>query len=291
LEAEKLSEAITSLFREHQLPIPDEINNSINKLKEGTSEIASAFSNAISIQRTYLPSPLMVRECLPDSFLLYKPKDGVGGDFYFVSSKFGTTVWVCADCTGHGIAAGLLTAICYNFIDQAVNHHHITDPAAIIAHVMPRVESLMRLTDGDLINSSGMELAVCTLYPQSRILFYTGLNRPLYHFSGNQLTEFEPIRFKDNFGAIAPKLKTQIIQLKSDDTVYLTTDGFIDQFGGTKKELGERFKNKRFKELLANIQHQGMAQQRESLNQAIEQWRQEAGQEQTDDIMVIGVKI
>jgi serine phosphatase RsbU (regulator of sigma subunit) len=273
------------------LEIPEEIKLSITKLLEDTGEISSAFTNAVSIQRTYLPSPLLVREYLPESFVLYKPKDNVSGDFYFVSKKFGAVIWVCADCTGHGISAGLLTAICYNYIDQAVNQNNITDPAAIIAHVMPRVESIMRLTDGNMVNKNGMELAVCTLYPQSQILFYTGINRPLYHFSDGNLTEFEPIRYKENFELIAVGLKTQTIHLKPDDTIYLTSDGFIDQFGGTKKESGERFKNKRFKELLSGIQGQNMAQQRETLNQTIEKWRQEAHQEQTDDILVIGVKI
>jgi hypothetical protein len=109
---------------------------------------------------------------------MVKPKDGVGGDFYFVARKFGAVIWVCADCTGHGIGAGLLTAICYNYIDQAVNYQNLTDPSAIINHVMPRVETLMRRTDGNLENKSGMELAICPWY-RNTYGFLRGLNRPL----------------------------------------------------------------------------------------------------------------
>ncbi len=290
LAAEQLNNSLENYFSVNQLQMPANIAQNIDLIVDGTAQIAGAFSSAVSVQRTFLPSPLQVRECLPDSFLLYKPKDGVAGDFYFVAKKFGAVIWVCADCTGHGISAALLSAICYNYIDQAVNQQSITDPAAIIANVMPKVEYLMHRSDGNLENKSGMELAVCTFYPQSNILFYSGLNRPLYHVTNGQLNEIDAVRYKESFEEIAPRLKTQIIQVKPNDTVYLTSDGFIDQFGGSRDKLGERFKNKRFKELLIQIQDKDMAQQREAMNQVIEQWRQQANQDQTDDVLVIGVK-
>lgn len=288
--AENLQKGIESLLNEKNIQLPLNLKEYFDEIIDGSKEVGAAISSAGTIQKTYLPSTLFFRECLPDSFLLFKPKDIVSGDFYFVSKKFGAVVFIAADCTGHGIQGALLSAICYNYIDQAVNDKNITDPAAIIATVMPRVEYLMRRSEGNVENKSGMELAVCTYYPNSNLLFYAGLNRPLYYYSNNQLNELEPAKYRESIDSIVQTIETQIIKMNIGDTAYLFSDGFTDQFGGERDNGGERFKTKRFKELLGSIQGKSMLEQREALNQSIEQWRQQAKQEQTDDIIVIGVK-
>ena len=289
--AEELTEGIQKFLTKHQLELPLEFKNLLDEIVDGTQQLAGAITSAGTVQRTYLPTPLYLRECLPDCFLLFKPKDIVSGDFYFVSKKFGAVVLIAADCTGHGIQGALLSAICYNYIDQAVNDKNITDPAAIIATVMPRVEYLMRRSEGNVENKSGMELAVCTFYPESNLLFYAGLNRPLYYHSDGQLQELAPTRYRDNFDLVSLSIRTQIVQMAPGDTAYIFSDGFVDQIGGTEAKNGKKFKTIRFKELLSNIQHQDMVKQRETLNQTIEKWRQQAKQEQIDDIIVIGVKL
>ena len=288
--AENLQKGIESLLNEKNIQLPLELKEYFDEIIDGSKEVGAAISSAGTIQKTYLPSTLFFKECLPDSFLLFKPKDIVSGDFYFVSKKFGAVIFIAADCTGHGIQGALLSAICYNYIDQAVNDKNITDPAAIIATVMPRVEYLMRRNEGNVENKSGMELAVCTYYPNSNLLFYAGLNRPLYYYSNNQLNELEPTKYRESIDSIVQTIETQIIKMNIGDTAYMFSDGFADQFGGERDNGGERFKTKRFKELLGNIQGKTMIEQREALNQSIEQWRQQAKQEQTDDIIVIGVK-
>lgn len=288
--AELLLNGVEALLSDKNIEFPSDLRECFDDIIDGSKEVGAAISCAGTIQKTYLPSTLHFRECLPDSFLLFKPKDIVSGDFYFVSKKFGAVVFIAADCTGHGIQGALLSAICYNYIDQAVNDKNITDPAAIIATVMPRVEYLMRRNEGNVENKSGMELAVCTYYSNSNLLFYAGLNRPLYYYSSNQLAELEPTKYRESFESIAQTIETQIIKMNCGDTAYMFSDGFADQFGGERDNGGERFKTKRFKELLAQIQGKTMVEQRETLNQTIEQWRQQAKQEQTDDIIVIGVK-
>ena len=288
--AENLQKGIESLLNEKNIQLPLELKEYFDEIIDGSKEVGAAISSAGTIQKTYLPSTLYLKECLPDSLLLFKPKDIVSGDFYFVSKKFGSVIFIAADCTGHGIQGALLSAICYNYIDQAVNDKNITDPAAIIATVMPRVEYLMRRNEGNVENKSGMELAVCTYYPNSNLLFFAGLNRPLYYYSNNQLNELEPTKYRESIDSIVQTIETQIIKMNIGDTAYMFSDGFADQFGGERDNGGERFKTKRFKELLVGIQGKSMLEQREALNQSIEQWRQQAKQEQTDDIIVIGVK-
>ncbi|RPH33284.1 MAG: hypothetical protein EHM93_05615 [Bacteroidales bacterium] len=288
--AEKLFNNIKDLAKSNGLELPQNLVDSFQQLIQDSKDVGAGFTSAGTIQRTYLPSTLYFRECLPDSFLLFKPKDIVSGDFYFVSRKDDAIVYITADCTGHGIQGAMLTAICYNYIDQAVNDKKIIEPAAIITNVMPRVEHLMRRSEGNIENKSGMELAVCKLNTNTGVLDYAGLNRPLYYYSNGQLNELVAAKYRESFEVIAQSIQTQSIQLNHSDTIYTFSDGFADQFGGPDL-TGERFKTKRFKELLSKIQDQSMTMQKESLNQAIEQWRQQANQEQTDDIIVIGVKI
>lgn len=287
--AENLFKGLNDFLKANNLELPPSLKELFEEIIGGSKEVGSGFSSAGTIQRTFLPSSLFFRECLPDSFLLYKPKDIVSGDFYFVAKKDNSIVYITADCTGHGIQGAMLSAICYNYIDQAVNQNNITGPTEILDNVMPRVEYLMRRSEGNIENKSGMELAVCKLHPTGK-LEYAALNRPLYYFSSNQLNDLEPTKYREKYERIADSVKTQSIDLNHGDTVYTFSDGFADQFGGLC-EMGERFKTKRFKELLSGIQNQSMTQQRETLNQTIEQWRQKSNQEQTDDIIVIGVKI
>ncbi len=287
--AERLFNDIQELAKSGGLELPINITNSFQTLIDDSKDVGSGFTSAGTIQKTYLPSSLFFRECLPDSFLLYKPKDIVSGDFYFVSKKDDAIVYITADCTGHGIQGAMLTAICYNYIDQAVNDKNLTDPADILATVMPRVEYLMRRSEGNIENKSGMELAVCKLNTITGLLNYAGLNRPLYYYSKGQLNELVAAKYRESFEVIAQSIQTQCIQLDHNDTIYTFSDGFVDQFGGPDL-AGERFKTKRLKELLTTVQDQTMVQQKETLNQTIEQWRQQSNQEQTDDIIVIGVK-
>jgi len=286
--AENLFKGVNDFLNSNKLELPTSLKELFDEIIGGSKEVGSGFSSAGTIQRTFLPSSLFFRECLPDSFLLFKPKDIVSGDFFFVAKKDNSVVYITADCTGHGIQGAMLSAICYNYIDQAVNQNDITEPTEILNIVMPRVEYLMRRSEGNIENKSGMELAVCKLYPEGK-LEYAALNRPLYYYSNNQLNELEPTKYRESYERIADSVITQSIDLNHGDTVYTFSDGFADQFGGPEK-MGERFKTKRFKALLSKIQGQTMLQQKESLNQVIEHWRQESNQEQIDDIIVIGVK-
>lgn len=289
--SEKLFKEVSELFKGKGIELPQAIVESFQNLINDSKDVGSGFTSAGTIQRTFLPSPLYFRECLPDSFLLYKPKDIVSGDFFFISKKDDSIIYITADCTGHGIQGAMLSAICYNYIDQAVNQNGITDPAMIIANVIPRVEYIMRRSEGNIENKSGMELAVCRVYTNIRNIQYAGLNRPMYYYSNNQLNELEPYKYRENFESIALQMKTQSITLNHNDTVYTFSDGFPDQFGGEDESISERFKTKRVKQLLSRIQDQSMTSQRETINQTLEQWRQQANQEQTDDIIVIGVRL
>lgn len=294
----KLKHDTESLIKEleafsifNNIEFPNQVKKLYFELKSNIKEIEESIFAACKIQRTFLPSALYFRECLPESFLFFKPKDILSGDFYFISRNFEIVVVVAADCTGHGIEGAMLSAICYNFIDQAVNNYNIIDPAEIIEWVMPKVENIMRFNEGGTENKKGLEFAVCTINTKTRELLFAGINRPLFYISKQVLYELESTKYLESFLDSKENLKTQKIHLHAGDVIYIFSDGYTDQLGGLKSEYGKKFLLKQFRELLLSIQNQNMSEQREILNQRIEQWRQEACQDQTDDILVIGVRL
>ena len=268
-----------------------------NQLNESLSNIRSTIEEqyaASQLQQCILPTRLFFRSCLPDSFILYKPKDILCGDFYFISRVGNFIIFAAADCTGHGTAGAMLSMICSNYLDLAVNDNHLTDPSMIISFVYKKLVSFMKRHNSSVISDFGMEIAICTLLPEDRTLFYAGVNRPLYIFSNGKLGILEPqkIRSGDGYESLLKSLSPSLqVNLNKGDTLYAFSDGYCDQIGG--KEF-KKFMTKNFRLLLESIQPSSMLEQFETLNSTIEQWKGSGSEnmiEQTDDILVIGVRL
>lgn len=267
------------------------------QLTESLAGIRSAIEEqygASQIQQCILPTRLFFRSCLPDSFILYKPRDILSGDFYFVSKVNNFVIFAAADCTGHGTAGAMLSMICSNFLDQAVNDNRLTDPSMIISFVYKKLVAFMKRHDKSVVSDYGMEIAICTIIPETRTLFYAGINRPLYIF-GNSYTEIlEPqkIRTGDGYESLQTSMKqSQQVNLQKGDTLYAFSDGYADQFGGKENK---KFMTRNLEHLLKTIQPEPMLGQYEILNSTIEQWKRagtENAVEQMDDILVIGVRL
>jgi serine phosphatase RsbU (regulator of sigma subunit) len=273
--------------------IPEDISgmakSEIENVYSSIENIKSSFAFGKQVQASFLPSILEFKEHLPDSFVLYRPKDIVSGDFFFISKQNSSVIISAADCTGHGISAAILTAVCYNYLDMAVNKKRISDPAEILRFVIPRIEGFFgrnKLVTG---NNFGMDFTVCSLDVRSNILHFAGFGNPLYYYTDGELKVIKGISSFNKFDQVRKLINTSEIQLKKGDIFYIFSDGFADQEG----EGGKRFQPRRFRELLTDIQKFSVHDQCEKMNQAIEGWRRsnETGQSQTDDILVIGVKV
>jgi serine phosphatase RsbU (regulator of sigma subunit) len=259
------------------------------KIEEAISEISGSYNYAQHIQETFLPEDLYIRECFPDSFVLFKPKDIVSGDFYFFSRQEHRIIFAAVDCTGHGIPGALLSTLGYGILDQAVNEIKLTDPSHILHHLYSKIHRYLRNdTEGTGV-SDDMDIVLCILDTRNNTLTYSGVKNPLYHFSKGEFIEYPSQNLIENDCEEGECLFTSSkIQLNISDTLYLCSDGYSDQFGGKHHK---KYQTSRFRSFLKSIQDVSMSEQSDRLFEEIEQWREENNEDQTDDILVIGIRI
>jgi serine phosphatase RsbU (regulator of sigma subunit) len=270
-----------------------EINEKIRvinkKIEETISEVQGSYNYAQHIQKTFLPGDLYVRECFPDSFVLFKPKDIVSGDFYFFSHIGQQIIFAAADCTGHGIPGALISTIGYGITDQAVNELKITNPHDILIHLYSKVHRFLRWDEDETGLADDMDIVLCNFDVRTSILEYSAVGIPFYHVKNREISEYFPdnnLTINDDKGN--SEYMSKKIQLRSGDTIYLSSDGYSDQFGGMSHK---KYQRSRFKSLLLDIQEMTMPEQGDRLYEEIENWRLENDEDQTDDILVIGIRI
>ena len=264
-------------------------------------EVIDSVNYAKRIQEAILPSLKEISECFADSFVLFKPKNIVSGDFYWFSQKEGKKIIASVDCTGHGVPGAFMSVIGNTLLNQIVNEKGITDPAEILDLLNKGVSHSLHQNQTGSESQDGMDAAVCTfeftdfhkkpISSESEAqlglrLQYAGANRPLYLIKNNILEEIKADKF--SIGGFdynnLKKFTTHTLQLEKNNSIYFSTDGFADQFGQNNKKL----KTKKFKEILLSIQDKPMEEQKKFLDSFIENWRE--NQEQTDDILVIGIR-
>jgi serine phosphatase RsbU (regulator of sigma subunit) len=227
--------------------------------------------------------------CSSDLFVLNKPKDIVSGDFYFISKIGNEVVLSAADCTGHSISAAILSSVCYHCLDIVVRQRRITDPSKILDFAISRIKEFLRYDKHSNSDKFGMDFTVCSLNTEKNTLRFSGFGRPLFYFNKGEFQEIKGVGSSLSYNQAKKMIRTDEVRLVKGDSFYIFSDGYVAQFG----KDGKKFKTSRFCDLLKEIQELPLFDQGEKLNQAIEYWRRSSdiNQSQTDDILVIGVKI
>lgn len=253
-------------------------------LEEKNNEIIDSISYAKRIQSAILPSKKTIKEHLPQSFILYQPKDIVAGDFYWLEYKNDTVLFAAADCTGHGVPGAMVSVVCNNGLNRSVREHQLLDPGQILDNTREIVIAEFEKSEEDV--KDGMDIALCAW--KGKELKYAGANNPLWIIRAGS-DEIEEIKAdKQPIGKFSNPLPyhTHEIQLNEGDQFYIFSDGFADQFGGEK---GKKYKTNNFKKLLLSIKECPMNEQKETLIKEFLQWK--GSLEQLDDICVIGVRV
>ena len=264
-----------------------EVEKSKLVVEEKNKDITDSINYAKRIQQAQLPRKEEIYASLPQSFVLFKPKDIVSGDFYFFHKNNHTLFIAAADCTGHGVPGAFMSMIGSGKLDEAVAHS--SDTSEILKHLNNGIKNSLHQSDSDESTKDGMDIAICSVDTKNRIVKYAGANRPIWLIRKGK-TEVEEIKgTKKAIGGYTEDnqyFDSHELKLQQGDTFYITTDGYADQFGG---QAGKKLMTKKFKEILLSIQDMSMQEQKKHLDNFVENWKAEI--EQVDDILVIGVRL
>ena len=260
----------------------EEVDTAYGQLEEKNREVLDSITYAKRIQSAMLPKSKSMTALLPESFVLYKPKDIVAGDFYWLEQKEGKILFAAADCTGHGVPGAMVSVVCNNALNKSVNEHKLTVPGEILDTTREIIIHEFKKSEEEV--KDGMDIALCTL--EGDTLQYAGAYNPLWIIRNGIVLETKAD--KQPIGQFEhPKaFTTHTIPLKKGDTIYIFSDGYVDQFGGKK---GKKLKAKAFKKILLSIQGLSMKEQKEHLDKAFKEWR--GNLEQIDDVCIFGVRV
>ena len=251
------------------------------------NHVTDSIKYAKRIQEAILPPDDQVSKLFPESFILYRPKDIVSGDFYWIREKEGKVLVAALDCTGHGVPGAFMTIVGHNQLNKALASVDQVRPSHILDEVNKGLSETLHSDDNSSDVKDGMDAALCALDFVNKEVEFAGAYNPLYLIRDGELQEIKGNKFP--VGAFLGKPQTfsnHKVQLQSNDVIYIFSDGYPDQFGGPK---GKKFMYRRFRELLLRIHKESMSLQRKILNQTLEDWRGDL--EQVDDILVIGVRV
>lgn len=250
-------------------------------------EITDSIEYASRIQRAVLPSSEKADELLRDHFILFRPRDIVSGDFYWMTNKDNKTVVVAADCTGHGVPGAFMSMLGVSFLNEIVNKKDVSQANFILNELRTDIKTMLQQEGKANESKDGMDVALCIIDYKHMKLQYSGAYNPLFLIRNGELIVTKADR--NPIGIYIRELDSftnHEIDLHEGDTIYIFSDGYLDQFGDGDKG---KFKTKQFKELLASIQEEDMTTQKEILENTINEWM--GNHAQIDDILVLGIRI
>jgi serine phosphatase RsbU (regulator of sigma subunit) len=259
------------------------------EIQEKNMLITDSIDYAKTIQEAVFPSENKMMSLFPDSFVLYKPKAIVSGDFYLVGEKDDQIICTVADCTGHGIPGAFMSLLGFNMLENIIEKKEDYRPSIILNELNQKMVSTMSHDPNN--NTSvkhGMDASVITIDRKSMQLQFAGAHNPLYQVRDNALIEIKADKMSIGSYKEGKQIEfsNHTLPIQKGDVFYLFSDGFPDQIGGPNRK---KFYYPPFKELLISIHKMAMNEQKHFLDQVITSWRGE--RDQTDDILVVGIKI
>jgi len=255
-------------------------------IEEKNKAITDSINYAQRIQSALMPAPKDFADSLREGFVLFRPKDIVSGDFFWLSRRGPLTFWATADCTGHGVPGGFMSMLGSSFLNEIINDKGLTEPAQILDLLREKVIAALKQTGSAGESKDGMDMVLCRIDRQTHELTYAAANNSFYTISGGTLTEHLPDKQPVGYHTEQKPFTQKTLQLRQGDMVYCFTDGYADQFGGPQ---GKKFKYRQFQETLLRISALNMDQQDAALEKTFDDWKGEI--EQVDDVLVIGVRL
>lgn len=285
-ERERILEERVRERTEEMVRQKEEVERQSKRVVELYKNVTDSIRYAKRLQESILPLDERVEELMPGSFVLYRPKDIVSGDFYWVESVNGKSVFAAVDCTGHGVPGAFMSLVGHNGLNRVVKEGGRTKPGEVL-DLLNRIAFEALHKDRDQYVRDGMDMALCVYDPRTLVLEFAGANCPLYLVRNGQVLQFPANKTAiGGFSAPGRSFKDCTIQLEAGDAVYIFSDGYADQFGGPR---GKKFLYRQFRELLVRISAETPARKKTLLNEAFNDWK--GTLEQVDDILVMGMQV
>ncbi len=261
------------------------------KIEENQKEIIDSITYAKRIQSAIMALEEDILRYFPESFLMYKPKNIVAGDFYFFEVTETHVFYAAADCTGHGVPGALVSVVCANALTRCVKEFGLTDPAQILDKTQELVLETFHKSGKEV--KDGMDISLCQFEKKNLksgispvLMQWAGANNSLWYMEDHQLLEVKANKQPIGYSERVNPFTTHHLRLKKGTAVYLFTDGYVDQFGGEK---GKKFKYRQLEQKITDICTLSMPEQKVSLEKIFDDWKGDL--EQVDDVLVVGIKI
>ena len=268
-------------------------------------KITDSINYAQRIQSAVLPHQKYMNAVMPEYFVLYKPRDIVSGDFYWIKEVKNNLVVVVADCTGHGIPGAFMSMLGITLLNEQIRSSRIDKPGEILGRLRSKIKDML-VQEGKIEEQKdGMDMAIAIIDNDNKKIQFAGAYNPLYlirkkeKLEGDQIEPLATVQNIDHYlieikgdkqpigiHTIETDFTTHTIELKEQDTIYLFSDGFVDQFGGENRK---KYKTPSFKKLLLSVQTKSLEEQKLIIDNAFETWR--GKNEQIDDVCVIGIRV
>lgn len=265
----------------------EQLEERVKELEFKSYELQQSIEYASSLQKSMLPHVDRFKNSFTDAFTYYQPRDIVGGDFYWIYPHGDRVYFAVGDCTGHGVPGAMVSMAAMTLLRNIIRIDGLRDPAAILSMLDVEITTLFNEHMEEGYTRDGVDMAFCCFDLKRFQGYFAGAGRSLLLIRNNQLEEFSGTPFHIGYMEGFEKgFQTTAFRLEAGDQFYLFSDGYTDQFGGEKVK---KFNRKRFRNLLLSVADMSMEQQRKELEFSFRNWK--GGQEQIDDVCIVGVKV
>lgn len=283
-----ISYRTSSIKKENKL-LENKVTERTKELAEKNRDITSSIEYAKRIQEAILPSKDLIFSKLKNAFILYKPKDIVSGDFYWFGEKNNNKIIAVVDCTGHGVPGAFMSMIGHNLLNQIVSEKNILTPGIILEKLHKGVQAALKQGQNDVDTNDGMDVSILSINTDTRECLWSGAFRSLVIVNNEgDLEKIEGNKYPVGGAQLDTErvFETHYRQLNKNDCLYMSTDGYADQFGGIK---GKKFMVKQLYDIFKSIHQYNIIEQQKELEKTFTDWK--GNFEQVDDVLIIGIKL
>jgi serine phosphatase RsbU (regulator of sigma subunit) len=279
-------------FRERKLNhdkmvLEGKVRERTAEIEAQKKEIMSSIEYARRIQQAMLPAESLFCETFADYFILFKPRNIVSGDFYWIAEENDRVCFTVADCTGHGVPGAFMSMLGISALNDIVNRKESLSASSILDLLKESIKRSLKQTGKPGEAADGMDMALCAYDRKKRSMEFSGAYNSMFHFREAKITEYRGDRMPIGiFYGEKKQFTNHQVDIRKGDVIYLSTDGFADQFGGPSDS---KYKIKNLKLFLSTIKDMPMAEQKQLLNEEFDRWR--GGNDQVDDIAIIGIRV